>query len=47
LGSGAFFLATEDDAPVSVFLKDQRPVMLVVEVGGGCSGSGRGHDSSF
>jgi hypothetical protein len=43
LGGGAFFLTTEDDAPTSVFLKGQHPVMVDVE-GGGCSGSGHGRD---
>jgi hypothetical protein len=33
-----------EEASASVFLNGQRLVMVAVE-GGGCSGSGRGHDS--
>jgi hypothetical protein len=34
LGGGAFFLALDEEAPVSVFLKCHRPVMVAVEDGG-------------
>jgi hypothetical protein len=44
LGGGAFFLADEDEQALSsVFLNGQCLVMVAVE-GGGCSGSGRGHN---
>jgi hypothetical protein len=47
LGGGTFFLVDEDkEAPASVFLNGQRPVMVAVE-GGVYSGSGRGHNSTF